>query len=232
MGNTLIMFGGRSYSERTPYDTFWTLDLNNKCSLLSIEQSTEYLVKGYVYQMFLKYDDYKDLMYPLSLNDIVINYLGEDINSSHWMNSENNKMMKKLSAFGYVLYDDRILIIFGGSTVDDKKVDDIYYIDLMSKDKESEGWKESTMKCPKSGDCQAVLVDDETIHIIPYYEYTEHFSIDVSYLIPSNLLNPNKPALKPRMSLNSLSNKFSNPLNLLNTFSNKSFPVLWKKKSK
>merc|ERR1712154_497497 len=73
---------------------------------------------------------------------------------------------------------------------------------------------ESTMKCPKSGDCQAVLVDDETIHIIPYYEYTEHFSIDVSYLIPSNLLNPNKPALKPRMSLNSLSNKLSNNMAL------------------
>eukprot|EP01084_Bolivina_argentea_P267396 453884_1 len=99
-----------------------------------------------------------------------------------WETHSDRKMLTKLSGFGYVLYKDRILITFGGQTENFKLIDTIYYIDLQN----NNSWKQSKLKCPKPGFCNAVIIN-EIIQIFPNGSYCDHFSVNISDIIPLNL---------------------------------------------
>ena len=85
------------------------------------------------------------------------------------------------------MYNERVIITFGGeklSESDHVEIDNIYYIDIVSDD----GWIECELKVPKKGLCEAVLIDDEYVHIIPSYDYYDHFIINIDDLLPNELL--------------------------------------------
>ena len=48
-----------------------------------------------------------------------------------------------MASDGYCMYDNRIIITFGGHTSNNIAIDDIYYIDLFG----DKGWKKSVIKC-------------------------------------------------------------------------------------
>ena len=78
-----------------------------------------------------------------------------------------------MRSFGSILYDDRIIITFGGICGISGKMDNIYYLNLY----DNNGWKESKIKCLKSGACHALLLNNNIVHIFPYYDYKDYFSI-------------------------------------------------------
>lgn len=87
--------------------------------------------------------------------------------------------------FGYVLYKQRVIITFGGRDDTNECVDNIYYLDLLNK---NDGWKESKLKCPKASTYNALLMNDEIVHIVPFYVHIDHFSIPIKKLLPTKLI--------------------------------------------
>ena len=89
-------------------------------------------------------------------------YVLDENTLSQWKTNKNRKILFSMYLFDYVLYDKRIIITFGGNTITNnnqiKNSDKIYYIDLLNK---NSIWKESKIKCKKSGRCNAVLVNDK-----------------------------------------------------------------------
>ena len=131
----------------------------------------------------------KRKLYPISLNDIILKYLGYEDSMSLWRKDEKRKMIKKLRSFGYILYNNQVITIFGGRCKDFyTKNQTIYYLDLFSND----GWKESKLKCPKPGECHAVNVDDKYVYILPSYDdHKDIFKIQIVDILPSNLIKQN-----------------------------------------
>ena len=123
--------------------------------------------------------------YVFSLNEIILQFLGI-YNDSHWELDERRVMKKRLCGFGWVLYDDRIIITFGGWTCDGSfNCENIYYLDL---ENDNDSWKESKLKCPKPGACNALIRDNKTVHIMPYFSFKDHYCIDIAELLPTDLI--------------------------------------------
>ena len=91
-------------------------------------------------------------------------------------------MIRGLRSFGTVFYDHRVIVVFGG-IAEHRLIDTIYYLDIGGED----GWKESEMKCPKPGMCNAVLMGD-TVHLLPYYAWNDHYSAPIAHILPRELL--------------------------------------------
>eukprot|EP01084_Bolivina_argentea_P288352 494889_1 len=149
-----------------------------------------------------------------------------NVENYKWSNEKQLKLPMKMSLFGYILYNDRIIITFGGKTEGRKDINNIYYLNLLT------GlWNESKIKCAHAGSCHALLIDT-IVHIIPRSSYSEHYYIDICYILPyidgedikeNELLNENK-ILKEnenKMKLNEIKlmeriSKLENENNLLN----------------
>eukprot|EP01084_Bolivina_argentea_P059253 108164_1 len=184
--NTLMMFGGYYLTKYKYYDDFWILNLNEYVSLLPMEKLTSNLVYGYV-KNTLMHVMICPFGYDIAINDIIEMYLVNDENKieySQWEKVNKYKMPVKLHGFGSVLYDDRVIIMFGGKIEGNHQRDNIYYLDLNS----NNGWKECMLKVPKPGSCNAVLINHKIIHILPYSSYTNHWSIHVKDLLPATLV--------------------------------------------
>ena len=177
-GDQLIILGGIVHDFTTYFDSFRVFRLNR----------SKYLVYGYV-KIFLNDNENNDIFkkYVFSLNDIILKFLGI-YNNSHWEENKERRMKQKMGGFGWVLYDDRIIITFGGWIQNQpfaSKCDEIYYLDLENK---NGSWEESKLKCPKPGACNALIKDNKTVHIMPYFLYQDHYSIDIADILPSNLI--------------------------------------------
>eukprot|EP01084_Bolivina_argentea_P142342 250083_1 len=121
-------------------------------------------------------------------------YIFDLKNVNNVWKKENNspiRLSMRLWGFGYVLYDNRIIITFGGATENYHSIDRIYYIDLLRNDK----WKESKLKCPGKGiEPCSLIIDDGIIHIMKQRQMVhekDHFYINISEILPSNLLKEN-----------------------------------------
>eukprot|EP01083_Nonionella_stella_P261750 890802_1 len=112
-----------------------------------------------------------------------------DMMNNTWKQHKKQKQIK-YQQFTAVLYDNRVVIAFGGykwsdyRDVSNGQLDDIYYMDLYG-DAE---WNKANVKCPKSGNCNVVIVNN-IVHIMPWYGYDDHFYIKISDLLPAKLLN-------------------------------------------
>eukprot|EP01084_Bolivina_argentea_P110436 197196_1 len=111
-----------------------------------------FMFGGYSFKTFDRFDDF----WMMDLND-----MDSTFKKCIWKKNKKRKMIKDLSRFGYILYDDRIIIIFGGGN-DERHWDEIYYLDLND---DNSSWKRSTVKCPKRGNYDAVLCGDNTVQI-------------------------------------------------------------------
>eukprot|EP01084_Bolivina_argentea_P212056 360548_1 len=178
LSNRLIIFGGKVL--KTYYDGFWMLDLNDTISSLSNDVRSQYLVSGYMGQL-INNTDYNKRNNDMFFTNIVM-FLGNDI--SVWKRYSAKRMHRKMGQFGYVLYNNRIIITFGGRT-ENGSVDNIYYIDTFD---DNSSWKESAITIPKRGSYNAVLIDNKTVHILPFYEHSDHFYVDITNILPPELL--------------------------------------------
>eukprot|EP01083_Nonionella_stella_P217571 781054_1 len=114
-----------------------------------------------------------------------------NLNNHSWVNNKKRKLPKKMKGFGYVLYDDRIIITFGGASREGA-VNNIYYIDLFGDD----NWKESKIKCPRGEQCQAVLINNDLVEIVPWIgAHPTHSSIKIAELLPPSLISKTKALL-------------------------------------
>ncbi len=82
------------------------------------------------------------------------------------------------------MYDDRVVIMFGGKIEGNVQKDSVYYLDLNNDD----GWKECDVTVPNAGSCNAVVLNDKIIHLLPYSSYTHHCWTDVKDLLPDALV--------------------------------------------
>eukprot|EP01084_Bolivina_argentea_P150320 262523_1 len=174
--NMLIMFGGRTLQQdnnfsNAKYNSLWMYDLNKNAKMISC---------AFVKDNFLKKQSGKQ--YDVLINEVIAMYLGEDMLYAEWKLFDEYKLPEALYGFGFVMYDDRILIAFGGSGKF-KSSDDILYLDLNGKD----GWKQCECKLPSAGYCHALLIDNKTVHILPYYQNTMYYTIDIHDLLPINV---------------------------------------------
>ena len=169
--NKLYMFGGYHLAQYKYYDTFWELDLNQKLSGLSMKECSKYLVDGY---MKLIFDNIK---YDILLNTEILRFLGDTNIVNQWRLNDKFKLINGSRSFGTIFYKNRYIVIFGGIE-NHTLVDCIYYLDILSDD----GWKESDFKLPRRGMCNTILNGDR-VHIMPYYAYNGHWSIDVHRIL-------------------------------------------------
>ena len=96
-----------------------------------------------------------------------------------WDREDKFKLPLPLHSFGAVLYDGRIIIIFGGD--EEKKV---YFLDL----NDDEGWKESKFELPIGSAHHAVMMTNDTVHILPFYDDKHHYIVEVDAILPASLM--------------------------------------------
>eukprot|EP01084_Bolivina_argentea_P212054 360545_1 len=177
LSNRLMLFGGRTIKTKTYHDGFWILDLNDTISSLSVDQRSLYLVSGYITQL-INNTDYKQRNHDMFFAYILM-FLGDDINISVWKFCATKKMPRKMCQFGYILYNNRIIITFGGRT-ENGSIDNIYYMDTFD---DNSSWKEAAVTIPKRGGYNAVLIDNKTVHLLPFYNHYDHFYVDINKII-------------------------------------------------
>eukprot|EP01084_Bolivina_argentea_P164646 286226_1 len=165
--NAMIMFGGYSRRTKEYLNDFWIVNLNY----------TKWLIDGYVKMT------YENKNYFVPLNYIILLYLGKYF-SLNWKRIPENKLVQKLCSFGSVLYNDRVIITFGGEIENEVDIDKIYYIDLLS----NNGWKQSKLRLPKPGSCNALIRNKKTIHLTPFVSYADHLCVDISDVLPYSLI--------------------------------------------
>eukprot|EP01084_Bolivina_argentea_P098475 176981_1 len=184
--NEIFMFGGRSSAERTCFDDFWSYNLNHNLANLSMKDCSWLLINGYIVEeIYYKQQNY-NVDYPLELNDIILNFLGI-FNTIHiWQKLDKLILPRAIYQFGYVLYMNRVIITFGGRDETNECIDNIFYLDLLNK---NDGWKECKLKCPKPSTYNAVLMNNNTVHIIPFYVHKDHYSIPIKKLLPNKLID-------------------------------------------
>ena len=106
-----------------------------------------------------------------------------DIGNNHrWKQNASLMLPLHLRAFGSVLYDDRVIIVFGGEGKSGYQ-DSIRYLDL-----NGFTWKKSKLKLPQSGKYHAVLMDSGDVHILPFYTNKNHYTINVCKILPKSLI--------------------------------------------
>eukprot|EP01084_Bolivina_argentea_P164799 286463_1 len=113
--------------------------------------------------------------------------------NNQWNKITHKKLPKEISGFGYILYNDRIIIIFGGKTFSDKCINSIYYLDILSTNSQ---WIKSSQYCPIKGSYHAILEKDiidnknDCVHLFYCQGNKEHFLININDLLPdSNQVN-------------------------------------------
>eukprot|EP01083_Nonionella_stella_P291437 991685_1 len=125
-----------------------------------------------------------------------------------WKQHKKQKQVK-WQQFTAVLYDNRVVIAFGGRKWEDYededdmnevgeanpvgihtylggKLDGIYYMDLYG----NAEWNKANIKCPKPGKHNVVIANN-IVHLMPWGDYNDHFYIKISDLLPVELVNKN-----------------------------------------
>ena len=187
------MFGGCSNKIDKSFDDFWSLDLNHPYSLHSMEENMKLFVQSYTnYIMDNKngkcFRDYNVFIIPSNMVDVICKFVGEFIDEMHlsqWKMDKKRRLKVPLSAFGHILYDNRIIITFGGETKHLEWIKDIYYLDLTNHKK---GWKKSKLQMDRVGACNALIIGD-TVHILPFNDYKQHYKITIYQILPEKLLS-------------------------------------------
>ena len=166
--NQIYMFGGISfwdfgYLNWRLYDDFWV------CDKKLDEDTMMKIIHGW----------YRDGV-PAEIVNIILSY-----NDYYWYKNDRFKLPKKLRDFGYVLYDDRVIIIFGGDGIDAGIGYNIYYLDL----NDDKGWIKSTVELEKSGYYTALFMDKDTIYVLPSCcGHSECYIIKVNKILPQSLM--------------------------------------------
>jgi len=195
----IYMFGGRSsfqnirrsQPQRMCFDDFWCFDLKHNLASLSMKDCSWLLVNGWIMEEMYDHDKSEedkivDYQWPIELNDVVLRFLGIRNTVHIWEKSEKWTLPKRMYQFGSVLYKDRVIITFGGRDETNETIDDIWYLDLLDA---NSGWKESKLKCPKASTYNAAILDEDTVHIVPFYVHKDHYSIPIKRLLPSKLID-------------------------------------------
>lgn len=205
--NILYMFGGCSNKIDKSFDDFWSLDLNHPNSQKSMLENMQLFVRSYTNYIMDNDKDYKKsksnqiqknnkffraynvFFFPKILVEVISEYVGDFIDEiplSQWRLDKKRKLKVPLSAFGHILYDNRIIITFGGETKNLEWIKDIYFLDLNHKKK---GWKKSKLQMDHAGACNALLINDKTVHVLPFNDYRQHYKIDIDQILPKKLIN-------------------------------------------
>ena len=112
--------------------------------------------------------------------------------NNNWNKIPSKKLPKQMSGFGYLLYNDRILLLFGGKVADEKPADNIYYLDILTAQSK---WKEAKIKCPLKGGYHAILEQNaaqnvcDKVHLFSASPMKEHFVIDIDKLLPVSIMS-------------------------------------------
>ena len=88
---------------------------------------------------------------------------------SQWFIKDKFKLPAPLHSFGAVFRYNRIIIIFGGYP----NRNSVYYLDVSG----DVGWVHSKFKLPKGDRFNALLMDKDTIHIMPFYSAANYHYI-------------------------------------------------------
>ena len=187
---SIVMFGGFCYANRVRedqkfYDHFWCFDLNPKLALLSMDLLPIYVIHGFVREILNECEYEVVLRFDIAINDMIAEYIGNDyMEWTQWRCIEEYKMPLQMHGYGSLLYDDRIIVVFGGKIAGNLDIEDIFYLDL----EDMNGWKKCEhAKMAKPGSCNAVVLD-ESVHILPYSSFNDHFVINIRELLPASLI--------------------------------------------
>ena len=88
----------------------------------------------------------------------------------------------EIHSFGTVLYDNRIIIVFGVYGV--VRQMKIYYLDI----KDDKGWIESELELKTASSHNALMMDEDTVDILPFYDSQLHLIVKVEDILPASLL--------------------------------------------
>ena len=188
--NCIVVFGGFCYANRVRdnqrfFDDFWCFDLNPKLALLSMDLLPTYTIHGFVREILNECKYEIAARFDIAINDIIMKYIDDDMNYTQWTMINQYKIPIQTHGFGSLLYNDRVIFLFGGKIEGNLDMEDIYYLDLQTMD----GWRKcDNIKMPKPGSCNAIQYDDQWIHILPYSSFTDHFVINIRDLLPDNLI--------------------------------------------
>ena len=165
--NQIYMFGGISFwdfgnTDWQQYDDFWVCDKkwDNDKVLQIIHAWYDYDIPAEIINIILSYDDY------------------------HWYKNDAFTLPDKMRVFGYILYDDRIIITFGGDGYF-TRINSVYYLDL----NDDEGWVQSRVKLGKAGYYTALMMNENTIYVLPSFcGETEYYIIKINQILPESLI--------------------------------------------
>jgi len=182
----LLMFGGCSNKIDKWLNDFLYLDLSHPNALYSMQNNVKRVVTAYLYYV---HGQIALSIHP-NITDIITSYLNlDEIHLSQWKVDRKKRLKLPLAAFGYVLYDERVIVTFGGETNAGHNVKDIFYLDLC---KPGKAWKKSEMELEHFGACNAFLINGKTVHVAPCgpgNDYKQHYSIEIDRILPPKLLS-------------------------------------------
>ena len=175
----LFMFGGinlhdpiqdsiNRYNGISLFDDFWICDIK---PTQKMEEQTKLIISAWYESKFG--------IIPKEVIDIILSFDGYN-----WYKYDQYKLPAAIRGFGYVIYDDRIIITFGGIGRQ-RYLNDIYYLDLNSKN----GWETSTFQLQVAGMYNALLIDGDTVHLFPFYSgHNTYYILKVSHVLPKSLI--------------------------------------------
>ena len=167
--NQIYMFGGISFWDFgsfrwRQYDDFWVCDMK-----LNHDKAKKVICAWY-----------KVADIPMEIISIILSYDGYN-----WYKNDIYKLPSKIRAFGHILYDDRVIIMFGGEEIKVNNVNTIYYLDL----NDTKGWIKSSFSLQKAGLYSVVMMDKDTIYVLPCScGHQEYFAIKLNKILPETLI--------------------------------------------
>merc|ERR1712154_695894 len=146
------------------------------------------LFGGYTKFLSSKSYTYSDHILCCDINESSNSCSWTGLNSSYssFATKRDQKVVlpRKLAYFGAVIYKNIFVIIFGGTTIGNKKLNDIWYLNINSMK-----WRHSAVKCPiKARGYHAILTNNNIIHLFQR-DSNKHFTIKVDHIISQNELN-------------------------------------------
>lgn len=98
-----------------------------------------------------------------------------------WSLAPQYTLKQPLKGFGYIHYGP-FIVMFGGLMEDGNVCDDIQILNLTT----NCGWVQSSIKCPREGQYNAVLDDKQRIHLYGKWKCERsHFCLDVNIVLSS-----------------------------------------------
>ena len=121
---------------------------------------------------------------PSEIVNLMLSFNGYN----QWYIKEAYRLPTTIHSFGAVLYDDRIVIIFGGFFQPDSynfiRQSKVYYLDIT----DEKGWVESEFELRNASSHSALLMDEDTVHILPFYDSQQYLIVKGQDVLPESLL--------------------------------------------